>query len=167
MTSLLYAEAPRLRGALKSLPEAFLSSRSRQWKGIAVELYRVRDVDTVRHDTEHVVAIFLRGPVDLYQRRSGLAFQKRLQAGDIIIAPAGEPRRLRHEQEAEIAKVLLAPSLAANVLESMFPSRSAQIELLDRFGTRDAQIEDLTRRLVNELRRDGPGNRQMTRLYAA
>ena len=159
MASLLYAEAPRLRGALKSPPEPFLSSRSRQWNGVAVELYRVRDVDTVRHDAEHVVAIVLRGPVDLYQRRSGRAYRKTMQAGDIVIAPVGEPRAVRHEQEAEVAKVLLAPSLIANVLECMFPTRSGQIELLDNFGIRDSQIEDIVRRLVGELRADGPGSR--------
>src|SRR5690242_19193206 len=77
--------------------QPFLSS-SRRWNGLVGEVYRVRDVNYVAEYPDHVVSLFLRGPVDLLQRRKGRATQRTMRAGDIIIAPAGEPKLLRHRE---------------------------------------------------------------------
>ena len=144
------------------VPEPLLSSRSRRWNGILVELYRVRDVDFVKPVSSHVVTVFLRGPIDLQQRRNGRVVQRTMHAGDVIVAPAGEAKALQHREEAELVKLQLEPSFFAGITAGLDAIGARPVELLDNFGTRDAYIEDLARRLVGELRADNLGGR----LYA-
>lgn len=162
MASLLQPTAPVFSGASSAVPEPVLSSESRQWNGFVVELYRVRDVDFVKQDSAHAVAVFLRGPVNLVQRRYGRVYQRTMHAGDVIIAPAGEPRALRHKEETELVKLRLAPSLVAGIVEDLAANGLGRVELLDNFGARDAHIEDLARRLVGEIKADALASR----LYA-
>jgi len=144
-------------GVRGSIPIPFLSS-GRRWNGVCVELYRVRDIDIVREGRDHALTAFLRGSVNLYQERNGRSWQKTMRAGDIIVAPAGPPRILRHKEETEVAKVLLAPALVDEIVRTVAPERASQIELLDNFGTRDSYIEELVRRLIAELRADDIGS---------
>jgi len=162
MASLLQPTAPGFNGASCTVPEPILSSQSRQWNGIVVELYRVRDVDFVKQDSAHNVAVFLRGPVNLVQRRGGRIYQRTLHAGDVIIAPAGEPRALRHQEETELVKLRLTPSFVTGIIEDSVTNGSGPVELLDTFGARDARIEDIARRLVGEIKAEALGGR----LYA-
>jgi AraC family transcriptional regulator len=162
MASLLQPAAPVFSGASSTVPDPVLSSQSRQWNGLVVELYRVRDVDFVKQDSAHTVAVFLRGPVNLVQRRFGRVYQRTMHAGDVIIAPAGEPRALCHKEETELVKLRLAPSFVAGIIENVAANGSGGVELLDNFGARDAHIEDLARRLVGEIKADALASR----LYA-
>ena len=143
-------------------PEPFLSSRSRRWNGILVELYRVRDVDFVKTVSSHVVTVFLRGPVDLHQRRNGRVVNRTMHAGDVIVTPAGEAKALQHRDEAELVKLQLEPSFFAGITAGLDAIGARPVELLDDFGTRDAYVEDVARRLVGELLADNLGGR----LYA-
>ena len=132
-------------------------SSCRRWNGICVELYRVGDVDVVRHDRDHAVVAILRGPVNLYQKRNGRSWQRTMHAGDVIVAPGGEPRAVCHKEEVEAAKVLLAPSLLDTIAERVVPKHRGRIELVDSFGGRDSLIEGLLRRLVTESITDNLG----------
>ena len=154
MATRQHADAPGFGRASERVPEPLLSSRSLQWNGILVEFYRVRDVDFVKPISEHVVTVFLRGPVNLLQGRHGRVVQRTMHAGDIIVTPAGEPKAVQHKEEAELVKLQLAPSFVAGIVDELDANGSRQVELLDNFGTRDAYIEDLARRLVGELRAD-------------
>ena len=145
-----------------SVPEPLLSSQSRQWNGVLVELYRVCDVDFMKQDSGHLVTVFLSGPVDLLQRRYGRDSRRTMHAGDIIVTPAGEPKALQHRDLAELVKLRLASSFVARIVNDVVASGSGQIELLDNFGTRDTHIEDLARRLLSEVR----GDPIASRLYA-
>jgi AraC family transcriptional regulator len=136
------------------VPEPILSSRSRRWNGIVVDLYRVRDVDFVKPVSAHIVTVFLRGPVDLLQRRNGRAVQRRMHAGDVIVAPAGEAKTLQHREEAELVKLQLEPSFFKGIANGLAAIGGRQVELLDNFGTRDAYVEGVARQLVEELRAD-------------
>jgi len=162
MASLLQPAAPAFNSAPGSVPEPILSSQARPWNGIVVELYRVRDVDFVKQDTAHTVAVLLRGPVNMQQRRYGRVLQRTMHAGDVIIAPAGEPRVLQHKEETELVKLRLAPSFVGGIIEDLVANGSGPVELLDSFGARDAHIEDLARRLVGEIKADALAGR----LYA-
>lgn len=162
MASLLQPAASVFSDASDTVPEPVLSSQSRQWNGFVVELYRVRDVDFVKQDSAHTVAVFLRGPVNLVQRRYGRIYQRTMHSGDVIVAPAGEPRTLRHKEEAELVKLRLAPSFFAGIVEHVVANGSGPVDLVDHFGARDAHIEDLARRLVSEIKADALAGR----LYA-
>ncbi len=140
------------------VPDPVLSSRSREWNGLLVELYRVSDADFVKRDADHVVTVFLGDPVDLVQRRHGRVVRRTMCAGDVIVTPAGEPKELQHREVAELVKVRLAPALVARVIGDL-AGGAAQVELLDNFGTRDARIEDLALRLLGETRLNALGGR--------
>lgn len=135
-----------------------LSSACRGWDGVAVDLFRVRNVDFVAQYPDHTVSVILRGPVNLLQRRYGRVQRRTMRAGDIIVTPVGEPKLLSHREEAEILKVRIAPSLLDRVTADFCPA-SGSIELLDNFGTRDAHIERIARALLAEARSAGVAGR--------
>jgi AraC family transcriptional regulator len=141
------------------VPAPTLSSASRCWDGVIVEHYRVARVDIVRHLPEHVVTVFLRGPVELFQARHGRTSWRTMHAGDVLVAPAGDPKTLRHKEEAELIRVRIAPSFLARIVTDAGVDRAAEHELLDNFGVRDARIEDIARRLLDEARSDALAGR--------
>jgi AraC family transcriptional regulator len=154
--------APSAAGVFGGVPAPILSSAARAWTGLLVELYRVADVEMVKRDADHVVTVFLGNPVDLVQRRYGRVVRRTMNAGDVIVAPAGEPKWLQHRDPAELVKLRLAPSLVAGIVGDLVANGASHLRLLDNFGTRDARIGDLARRLVDEARDDALGGR----LYA-
>ena len=135
-----------------------LSSAVRGWDGIAVDLFRVRDVDFVAQYPDHTVSVILRGPLNLLQRRYGRMQRRTMRAGDIIFTPVGEPKLLSHREEAEILKVRIAAALLDRVIAD-FCQDSASVELLDDFGTRDSHIESIARALLAEARNAGVAGR--------
>src|SRR5206468_5719933 len=65
-------------------------------------------------------------------------------------------------EEAELVKLQLAPSYFAGIVDELHANGSRPVELLDNFGTRDAYIDDVARRLLAELQTDNLAGR----LYA-
>jgi AraC family transcriptional regulator len=139
--------------------ELLVSSRPFAWSGIVVEVFRAREVDVAAEYSEHVVSVQLRGPINLYQRRSGRGIQRTMHPGDVIITPAGDPKVLRHQEEVEVVKLRVAPSFISRIVEEMQPRQASKIELLDNFGTRDLDIEGIARRLLAELKAAGFASR--------
>jgi AraC family transcriptional regulator len=135
------------------------SSRPFAWNGIVVEVFRARDVDVAAQYSEHVVSLQLRGPLDLFQQRNGRTLQTTMRSGDVIITPAGEPKILRHKNEAKIAKLRIAPSFLDRICQDVRPRPVGGVELLDNFGTRDVHIERIARRLLAELSAEGFASR--------
>jgi AraC family transcriptional regulator len=135
-----------------------LSSAARGWDGIAVDLYRVRNVDVVAKYPDHTVSLVLRGPFNLLQRRYGRLQRRTMHAGDIIVTPVGEPKLLSHREEAEILKLRIASALLDRVIADFWPA-SRSVELLDDFGTRDAHIEGIARALLAEASSGGVAGR--------
>ena len=146
----------------RSHPQPLLSSRDRRWNGAVAELYRVREVDVLASVPQHTVTMHFTAGVDLVQRRDGRTRQMRVRAGDILVTAAGEPKLLRHEQEAELLKIKLAPELVEQVAaESGFSNACGNL-LKDNFGTRDPQLAHFCREFRAELEQQGIGSR----LYA-
>ena len=133
------------------LPEPILSSRSRNWDGIVVELRRGRDIDVEIPYRDHAVAVFLAGGANLYQRRNGRGLLRTLRSGDVIITPAGEAKRWQHAEEAVGIVLRLSPSYVRSLTEDDDPEPAGSIELRDNFGTRDPYIEEAALRLLKAL----------------
>ena len=148
-------------------PAPLLSSVSRQWSGLVVELYRVGGVEAVKRDADHVVTVFRGNPVDLVQRRGGRVYRRMMQAGDVIVTPAGEPKGVQHREPAEIVKLRLAPSFVASVVADLVAGGAERMQIQDNFGTRDARIEDIALRLLAEVRDDALGGRLYAESLAA
>jgi len=131
-----------------------LSSAARGWDGIAVALFRARNVDFVAQYSDHTISVVLRGPLNLLQRRYGRVQRRMMRAGDIIVTPVGEPKLLSHREEAEILKIRLVPALLDRVIADACPG-AGSVELLDEFGTRDAHIENVAKALLAEATTSG------------
>jgi len=135
-------------------PIPVLSSRSRGWNGIVVELYRTREIDVCAPFPEHSISMHLRGPVHLEQQRHGRAYHRTMYAGDIIVTSAGEPKRVRHEEEAEVVKLRLSCDYVNAVAKHALGSEPT-VRLIDDFGTRDVRLAHLARQFLAEL--EAPG----------
>jgi AraC family transcriptional regulator len=146
----------------QSHAQPLLSSRNRSWNGAVAELHRAREVDVLASFPQHTVTMHFTDGVDLVQRRDGRTRQMRVRAGDLLVTAAGEPKLLRHEQEAELLKVQLAPELVERVATESGLSNACGNLLKDNFGTRDPQLAHFCRQFRAELEQDGIGSR----LYA-
>jgi AraC family transcriptional regulator len=152
-------ELPPTRAISGALPEPLLSSRSRGWNGIVVELQSFRDIDAVVQMQEHVVAVHLAGSISLLQRRNGKSSRAPVGPGDIIITPVGEPKRWQHTGENVVILLRLSPAFVQSVAGEEFALDPARFEIQDNFGTRDAQIEDIGKHLLAGLEREGAAGR--------
>jgi len=150
-------------GAPKFFPMPLLSSRPLAWKGIILDVYRAREVNFLAAHFEHVVSAQLKGCHQLLQNTAPHASRK-IVVGKINITPAGVSRHWRYEAETEIAVLRISPSL----LESVTADENGldPVKLAVHSDVRDAQIEYLTARLLDELRADGLASRMCAQLLA-
>jgi AraC family transcriptional regulator len=141
---------PAPRGILHTLSAPLLSSHSRQWNGIVVELRRDRDTDVVVPYRDHAIAVILAGGATLYQCRNARSSLRTVQAGDVIVTPAGEPKRWQHTEEIVGIVLRLAPAYLEKVAaEHAGEAESARLQ--DNFGTRDAHVEGIALRLLRAV----------------
>jgi AraC family transcriptional regulator len=160
MQTMRHSRTPPLARTLSgSLPEPLLSSASRGWNGIVVELRRFHDVDAVCQFSEHVVAIHVAGSIHLLQQRAGKSSRRNIGPGDVIITPVGEPKRWQHAGENVVVLLRLDPSFVQHVAGEECAIDPARFEIQDNFGTRDPQLESLGRQLLGGLEREGAANR--------
>jgi AraC family transcriptional regulator len=142
--------------------QPLLSSRNRSWNGAVAELYRAREVDVLANFPQHTVTMHFTDGVELLQRRDGHTRQMRVRAGDVLVTAAGEPKLLRHEEEAELLKIKLAPELVERIATESGLSNAGGSLLKDNFGTRDPQLAHFCREFRAELEQENIGSR----LYA-
>ena len=135
------------------------TSRNKGWNGVVAELYRTREVDVMAPFPDHTVTMHFISGVNLLQRRNGRACETRMRAGDIVITPAGEPKALRHQEEAEVLKIKLAPPLLERIAAEAGCAKARESLLKDHFGTRDPQLQHLCREFRAELERERIGAR--------
>ena len=148
-----------LDGTSRVVPEVLLSSRSRQWYGIVVELRRARNVDVVLPYPDHVISLILTGVVNLSHGRNGCTSHSTLRAGDVIITSAGKPKRWQHVEEAMSIVMQLAPTYLSKVAAEDCAVHGGLPQIQDNVGIRDVCIEDIARRLLSGLESDPAANR--------
>jgi AraC family transcriptional regulator len=132
-------------------PVPVLSSRTRGWNAIVVELYRTREIDVCAPFPEHAISMHLRGPVHLVQQRHGRAHHRTMYAGDIIVTSAGEPKHVQHEEEAEVVKLRLSCDYLNAIAENALGADARRVRVIDDFGTRDVRLSHLARQFLSEL----------------
>jgi len=138
-----------------ALPEPLLSRRWRQWDSVVVELRRARDIDVVIPCRDHVVAVVLAGGANLYQYRNGRGSLRTLCSGDVIVTPAGEPKRWQHTGEALGIVLRLSSVYVEKVAKEGGANQARETQLQDNFGTRDAHVEEIALRFLKALEPEG------------
>jgi hypothetical protein len=149
----------RFRPAHGIVPEPLLSSRSRRWNGIVVELHQFCDVDAVVPAPERAIAVHIAGSISLLQGRNGRTTRRRIRAGDVIVTPVGEPKRWQHAGEVVVVLLKLSPSFVQSIAGEECAIDPARFEIRDNFGTADPQIVEYGRRLLAGLEPEGPASR--------
>jgi AraC family transcriptional regulator len=131
------------------------SSASRGWRGLVLQTFPGWRGRTISEYPFHVVSLQLAGQREIFQRRNGHSSQQVTRAGSIIITPMGPAKEWCNGEQSPCSFVVinLSPSLFDRILEDRIRS-SRSVELLDCFGTRDAQLESLIVRLLEEFRCD-------------
>jgi len=141
------------------LPAPLESSRPRGWNGIVVERYRTNDVDVVARSSAVLVTVHLGPPVTLVQTRYKKADRRLITKGDITVTPPDECKGWRHRGSGDAVALWLAPALIRYSAAVAGEIRPERVEILDNFGTRDPQIEQLGMSLLSELECEGFGGR--------
>ena len=158
MTPPVAATRRVMRDVSQALPEPLLSSRSRRWNGIVVELRRARGIDVLLPYRDHVIAVILGGGAKLRQCRDGRTVSRTLRSGDVIITPAGEPKRWQHVEDALAIVLRLSPAYVEKVAAEECGIPADKLEIPDNFGTRDGYIEETATRLLKCLEAEYVGS---------
>lgn len=146
-------------GMPQIFPRPLHSSRPHAWGGIIVEVYRARNVNFLAAHSEHVIALQLRGSGNLLQQTPANGSRKAIRAGNIDITPAGLSRHWRYDGETEILVLRIAPSLVESMAAEETRQPVKRVELVIQSGIRDAQIEHLGARFLEELKAGGVASR--------
>ena len=131
------------------------SSVSRGWNGIVLETYQGWRGRTVMAYPFHAVSLQLSGYRSILQRRNGRALQQITRAGTIIVTPMGPEKEWSNGEQSgcDFVVVNLSPLLFRKILGDQGVAAS-RVDLLDNFGTRDARLQSLLLRLLEEFRTD-------------
>ena len=150
---------PRPRAATSvlsgTIPDPLLSSRTRGWNGLTVELHSFHDLDVVVQAPDHVIAVQLAGSVNVHQSRGGRTRSRTLSAGDVTITPVGPPTRWRQAGQGLVVLLRLSPAFVRAVAGDECALDPDRFEIQARFATRDARIDDIARRLLAGLELGG------------
>lgn len=134
-----------------NLPAPVASSRSRGWNGLVVERFRTESLDVVMRLPAVLVTLHFGPRVDFVQTRHRQVDRRRLGQGDATVTTAGEPKGWQVRGRAEFAAVWLDPTLIGNVAAHSDDIAPEQVELVDNFGTPDAQLKRVVLSLLLEL----------------
>ncbi|MEO6408212.1 MAG: AraC family transcriptional regulator [Burkholderiaceae bacterium] len=156
--------AARLAAAL---PAPLLSSRSRNWHGVTVELHHFRGVDAMMPMREHLVGIHLSGSVNLRQTRGRRSAVVHVRPGDVTISPFGEPKRFQHAGENVVLLLRIAPAFVQDIAGEEYALDPLRFELREAFGTPDVELVTLGKQLLAGLELEGLPSRLQIESLAA
>lgn len=129
--------------AASAAPKPVISSRQWRWSGVVVEVYRGRELDLAADHAEHVVAVQLPDQ-SAEPERAGVK-------GNVTITPAGTRHTWRCIGDAGLEIVRVAPSVLDATAGEELREHGGRVRLGIHTGIRDAQIEYLGARFLDEL----------------
>lgn len=145
--------------ASHSLPPPLLSSRACGWNGIVVELRCASNLDVVLPYTDHVVAVILVGRATLWQSRGGHIAQRVVSPGEVIITPAGEPKRWQHVDDIVAVVLRLSRAYLDKLATEIDERRAEDTEIEDVFSVRDPFLHETAMRFLKALEPQSPASR--------
>jgi AraC family transcriptional regulator len=155
LTSRPLRPKPVTRVLAGNVPEPLLSSRSRGWSGLTLELHSFHELDTVVQAPDHVIAVHLAGTVTLHRERAGRTQSRTMNPGDITITPVGPPVHWRQSGLSLSVLLRLSPEYVRTVAGDECALDPDRFDIQDSFAARDPHIEDLGRLLLAGLELEG------------
>lgn len=136
----------------------FLSSWQQNWNGILVEQHQLPPGEHIVPPlSEHRLLLSLGHPLHIIQKRDGKKDERLLVPGDMIVAPAQQPSTCIWDEPLTILLICLQQTYLEQVAIQIEHSSSIQIEILNQFGVRDSQLEQIVLQLRAELLSHEPG----------
>lgn len=135
------------------------SSIGKGWHGIDIaEIVHPYNDFASPTNARHVIIVNLGNPSLVQERLAGR--QGHLGTGNLVVVPAGAPStwHLEHMGEARHLHLYLAPTLIQQVAEAADINPDT-VELIDRIGVADLQVESIALSYLTELRVGGPGGK--------
>ena len=151
----LVRSPPATRILAGAVPEPLLSSRSRGWNGLTLEVHSFHMLDAVVQPPDHVIALHLAGSVNLRQTREGRTRVRRMSPGDVAITPVGPPVRWQQQSLSLVILLRLTPAYVRTIAGDECAIDPDRFEFREVFATRDATIEGIGRRLLAGLELEG------------
>lgn len=147
---------------LEVVPEYIVcSSQPSNWPHITVWLSQSPPLKQfalyVPPTTKHTVFIQCNAGPRLVQERGGQIYEGVWEVGDILIAPAGQPRGWYVEGTIHTLHIDVEPRFLQDVASEDYGVPLGHVALRDVFGTRDSRLEYLGKRLLVELETGGMG----------
>ena len=158
--------APRSTSSCERSPEPLLSSASRGWKGLLVELHHFAGVDWELPMPRHVVGIHVGGAVNLLQAREGRTWVKHVRPGDVTVSPRGAPKRFRHAGDNVVIVVRLEPEFLDAMARDECEVEPSRCELQEVPGRPDPHLLRIGKELVANLGPEGEGPRMRAEALA-
>jgi AraC family transcriptional regulator len=138
-----------------NVPAPLLSSSSRDWDGLTLELHSFHALDALVCPSDHVIAIHLAGRVSLQRTRDGRARTRTMDVGDVTITPVGAPVRWQQDGHSLVLLLRLAPGYVRAVAGDECALDPDRFEIRAVFAQRDPTIEKLGRRFLAGLELEG------------
>jgi AraC family transcriptional regulator len=137
--------------ASQGLPPPLLSSCACGWDGIVVELRCASNLDVVLPYPDHVILVILGGTARLCQSRGGRIAQGVVRPGDVIITPAGEPKRWQHVDDIVSVVLRLSPVCVDRLAAETGRCCSEAVEIKDVFSVRDSFLQKTAMNFLRTL----------------
>ena len=138
-----------------AVPDPLLSSRSRGWNDITVELHSFKALDAVVQPADHVISVILAGSASLQRTRNGRTRVRKVKAGDVVITPVGSPVRWVQAGQTLAILLRLTQTSVRSIAGDEYALNPDRFEIREAFPTRDAVIDDMARRLLAALELEG------------
>lgn len=135
----------------KCLPPPLLSSRARGWDGITVELRCSGNLDVVLPYPDHVITVVLGGNSTLWQSRGGRIVRSAVRPGDVIVTPAGAPKRWQHVDEIVAVVMRLSHRYLDKLATELNEPHRAAVELKHVFSTRDPFLKEIAMHFLKAI----------------
>jgi AraC family transcriptional regulator len=133
-----------------TVSEPHFSSVAKGWRGVMLELFAGASDFTAIFEN-HGICVHLNGCVKMHQRFEGKVANTQMRRGNVVVSPAGVPKRFQYSDGGDILVVHIAQELFLRVAEEMKRGNPGDVELLHNFCTRDRQIERLALQLWDEF----------------
>jgi AraC family transcriptional regulator len=145
------ASLTRLVPTAHGLPAPLLSSRGRGWDEFVVELRCACNLDVVLPCPDHAISVILGGAATLCQSRGGRVAQGIVRPGDVIITPAGEPKRWQHVDDIVSVVLRLSRACVDRFAAEIDAYPRERVELTDVFCVRDSFLHETAMYLLRTL----------------
>lgn len=139
-----------------------LSSRQMGWNGILVEQHQYSSPSKTEEKklpalSDHWLILPLGRPTYLSQKSDDRLHESIFQRGDSLLVPAGQPSCWRCAGGETLQTELhihLQPKLIAQIAETV-ETDAKRLNLVNRFGQQDLQLQHIAMLLLAELRSEG------------